>query len=144
MSLEPMKFIDAICMMHRCFIRTATTNNAVTQYDKVEYSHLDRVEGFYYRLDKMASRMVECPNNYSFRLRLFKGLPAWMYDTLLEWNILPEFCSLEDICENARPIEELHLRARGPPKSNSVTSSHLRAPARTPMKRDNPHSSRTG
>jgi hypothetical protein len=39
MSLEPMQFIDAICIMHCRFIRTATVNNTVTQYDKVEYSH---------------------------------------------------------------------------------------------------------
>ena len=52
-----------------------------------------------------------------FLLRLFEGLPAWMYDTLLERNILPEFCSLEDICENARQIEELRLRAAALPRA---------------------------
>ena len=97
MSLEPMKFVNAIYMMHRHFVRTATVNNAVTQYDKVEYSHSDRVKGFYYRLDKMASHMVEHLNDYSFQLKQFEGLPAWMYDTLLKQNIPPEFCSLEDI-----------------------------------------------
>ena len=72
-------------------------NNAVTQYDRVEYSSADGVEGFYYKLDKMASHMVEHPSNYSFKLRLFKGLPSWIYDILLECNILPEFCNLKDI-----------------------------------------------
>ena len=76
----------------------ATANNAVTQYDKVEYSPSEGVEGFYYRLDKMANRMVEHPSNYSFRLQLFEGIPSWIHDTLLKWNILPEFCTLEDIC----------------------------------------------
>ena len=89
-------------------------NNAVTQYNRVEYSSADGVEGFYYKLDKMASRMVERPSNYSFKLRLFEGLPSWIYDILLERNILPEFCNLEDIRENARQIEEMRLRARGP------------------------------
>src|ERR1700683_3256280 len=91
LSLEPMKFVNAICAMHRRFVRTATANNAVTQYDKVEYSDTEGVEGFYYKLDKMASRMVERPSDYAFRLRLFEGLPTWIYDTLLERNILPEF-----------------------------------------------------
>jgi hypothetical protein len=141
MSVEPMKFIDAICSMHRRFVRTATANNAVTQYDKVEYSNSDGVEGFYYKLDKMASRMVERPNDYSFRLRLFEGLPAWMYDTLLERNILPEFCSLEDIRENARQIEELRMRARGPSKSSNITANMPRAPSKAPAKRDIPNSS---
>jgi hypothetical protein len=111
MAEKPLKFVDAVCAMHQRFVRTATANNAVTQYDRVEYSPSEGVEGFYYRLDKMASRMIEHPSEYSFRLRLYKGLPAWIYDTLLERNILPEFCTLEDIRENARQIEELSLRA---------------------------------
>jgi hypothetical protein len=138
MSIEPMKFIDAICSMHRRFVRTATANNAVTQYDKVEYSTSDGVEGFYYKLDKMANRMVERPNDYSFRLRLFEGLPAWIYDTLLERNILPEFCNLEDIRENARQVEELRLRARGTFKGNPMTANPTRSSAKT---RDVPHTS---
>ncbi|KIM79283.1 hypothetical protein PILCRDRAFT_10430 [Piloderma croceum F 1598] len=101
MTMELMRFIDAVCAMHRHLIRTATANNAVTQYDRVEYSPSEGVEGFYYGLDKMASRMIECPSDYSFRLRLYEGLPAWIYDTLLERNILPEFCTLKDIRENA-------------------------------------------
>jgi hypothetical protein len=111
MAEKPLKFVDAVCAMHRRFVRTATANNAVTQYDRVEYSPSEGVEGFYYRLDKMASRMIEHLSEYSFRLRLYEGLPAWIYDTLLERNILPEFCTLEDIRENARQIEELSLRA---------------------------------
>ena len=127
MTIEPMKFVDAICAMHRRFVRTATANNAVTQYDRVEYSSAEGVEGFYYKLDKMASRMIERPSDYSFRLRLYEGLPSWIYDTLLERNILPEFCTLEDIRENARQIEELSMRARGTYKGSAVPSSLKRA-----------------
>src|ERR1700683_4713171 len=118
--LEPMKFVDAICAMHRRFVRIATANNAVTQYDKVEYSDTEGVEGFYYKLDKMASRMVERPSDYAFRLRLFEGLPTWIYDTLLERNILPEFCNLEDIRENAHQIEEVRLHARTTFKGSTI------------------------
>jgi hypothetical protein len=105
----------------------------VTQYDRVEYLPSEGVEGFYYWLDKMASCMIECPSDYSFHLRLYKGLPAWIYDTLLKCNILPEFCTLKDIQENARQIEELSLRARGnykgpwPPCSNNHRTTLIRA-----------------
>ena len=109
-SKAPWSFIDAICAMHRRFVRTATANNAVSQYDRVEYSAAEGVEGFYYKLDKMANRTVERPSDYAFHLRLFEGLPTWIYDTLLEHNILPEFCNMEDICENAHQIEEICLR----------------------------------
>jgi len=133
-TAESLSFVDAICAMHRRFVRTATANNAVTQYDRVEYSSADGVEGFYYKLDKMAGRMVERPSNYSFKLRLFEGLPSWIYDILLERNILPEFCNLEDIRENARQIEEMRLRARGPSRTNGITnalSSSRSKPTRT-------------
>jgi hypothetical protein len=62
MMIIPMKFVDAICAMHRRFVRTATANNAVTQYDRVEYSPSEGVEGFYYKLDKMASALVITPS----------------------------------------------------------------------------------
>src|SRR6202050_4896747 len=120
LSLEPMKFVNAICAMHRRFVRTVTANNAVTQYDKVEYSDTEGVEGFHYKRDKMASRMVERPSDYAFRLRLFEGLPTWIYDTLLKRNILPEFCNLEDIRENAHQIEEVRLRARTTFKGSTI------------------------
>ncbi|KIM72474.1 hypothetical protein PILCRDRAFT_16102 [Piloderma croceum F 1598] len=131
--MEPMRFIDAVCAMHRRFVRTATANNAVTQYDRVEYSPSEGVEGFYYRLDKMASHMIERPSDYSFRLRLYEGLPAWIYDTLLERNILPEFCTLKDIQENARQIEELSLRAQGNFRGSSATSL-LKRPQNEPQR----------
>jgi hypothetical protein len=127
MTLEPLKFVNAICAMHQRFVRTATANYAVTQYDRVEYSASDGVEGLYYRLDKTANQMVERPSDYSFRLRLFEGLPAWIYDTLLERNILPEFCNMDDIQENAHQIEETRLRACGTSKENSSSDDRGRS-----------------
>src|ERR1700729_1921895 len=127
-SKAPWSFIDVICAMHCRFVRTATANNAVSQYDRVEYSAAEGVEGFYYKLDKMANRMVERPSDYAFHLRLFEGLPTWIYDTLLERNILPEFCNMEDIRENARQIEEICLRARNTYKGSTVNSMHSKTP----------------
>ena len=42
-------FINVIYAMHHRFVRTA--NNGISQYDKVEYSAAEGVEGFYYKLD---------------------------------------------------------------------------------------------
>src|SRR5882762_9595748 len=120
----PITFVDAICAMHQQFVRTATANNAANQYDKVEYSSSTGVEGFYYALDKMASCMVERPSDYSFRLRIFEGLPTWIYDTLLEHNILPKFCTLEDIHKNARQIKEISLRVWNTFKGSSTMGNN--------------------
>ena len=59
MMAESLSFVNAICAMHWWLIRTATANNTITQYNKVKYNSADGVEGFYYKLDKMASHMVE-------------------------------------------------------------------------------------
>src|SRR6202521_2880331 len=58
---------------------------------------------------------------------MFKGLPTWIYDTLLKHNILPKFCTLEDIRENARQIEEISLRVRNTFKGSSATGNNSRS-----------------
>src|ERR1700683_1878699 len=84
----------------------------------------------------MASRMVERPSDYAFRLRLFEGLPTWIYDTLLERNILPEFCDLEDIRENARQIEEVRLRAHTTFKGSTINPASQRQIQQSGQNRD--------
>src|ERR1700736_2549657 len=114
------------------------------QYDKVKYSPLKGVKGFYYQLDKMANQMVEHPSDYSFQLRLFEGLPLWIHDMLLERNILPEFCTLEDICENARQIEELSTRVCSNFKGTSVASLSRRISNNPPRPSNNYSSNNKG
>ena len=52
-------FIDAICRLHKRFVHTATASDAKVRYESVMYSSSDSTEGFYYKLDKFASRMVQ-------------------------------------------------------------------------------------
>lgn len=73
----------------------------------------------------------------------FEGLPNWMFDKLKDQNILPEFCALDDIQENAWQIEELalrtlvgvsnHLAGAPPPRTNSARSPNTMGvrPSRT-------------
>src|SRR5882762_9377244 len=58
---------------------------------------------------------------------MFEGLPTWIYDTLLEQNILPKFCTLEDIHENARQIEEISLHTQNTLKGSSTTGNTSRS-----------------
>jgi hypothetical protein len=98
-------------------------------------------------LDKMASRMVERPSDYSFHLQMFEGLPTWIYNTLLEHNILPKFCTLEDIRENARQIKEISLHVRNTFKGSSAMGNNSRSStyrATTPRNNNIPHSTPTG
>jgi hypothetical protein len=77
---RPMEFIDAICGLHQRFVQTATANDAKTKYESVAYSNADGTEGYYYKLDKYASRMVQRPDDYSFKVRFCDGLPNWIYN----------------------------------------------------------------
>ena len=98
---------------------------------------MEGVKGLYYRLDKMANRMVECPSDYSFQLRLFEGMPSWIHDTLLERNIFPEFCTLEDICKNMRQIDELSTRVHSNFKGTLVASLLRRISSNPPRSSNN-------
>lgn len=94
-------FSDCICAMHRRFVRTATANNAVAEYDAVAYLPAEGTEGYYYKLDKVANRMIERPSPYQFRLRFHEGLPHWIFKKLTERDIVPEYSPLQAIRDHA-------------------------------------------
>lgn len=129
---NPLSFADCVCLMHKRFVRTATANDAAIKYNAVRYLASEGVEGLYYRLDTAAERMIERPNDYEFRRRLFNLLPRWLHDKLKDRNIIPEYASLEDLRENARQLEENSLRHyEGVGDSAATTPSRERAlPAR--------------
>ncbi|KAF7977809.1 hypothetical protein HWV62_2729 [Athelia sp. TMB] len=106
----PLTFANCVCLLHKRFVRTATANEAAVKYNAVRYSTTEGVEGLFYRLDRAAERMIERPNDYDFRRRLFNLLPKWLHDKLKDRNQIPEYCTLEDIRENAKQLEENALR----------------------------------
>ncbi|KAF7968478.1 hypothetical protein HWV62_30501 [Athelia sp. TMB] len=128
---SPLSFSDCICLMHKRFVRTATANDAAIKYNAVRYLASEGVEGLFYKLDAAAERMIERPNDYEFRRRLFNLLPIWLHDKLKDRNIIPEYASLEDLRENARQLEENSLR-RYEGVGDTPNLSTARATARTP------------
>ncbi|KAF7966569.1 hypothetical protein HWV62_37843 [Athelia sp. TMB] len=119
----PLLFADCVCLMHKRFVRTATANDAAIKYNSVRYSAADGVEGLYYKLDTSAERMIERPNDYDFRRRLFNLLPRSLYEKLIDRNIIPEYASLDDIRENAKQIEEnSHRRYEGVGDATALSS----------------------
>src|ERR1700732_992006 len=71
-------------------------------------------------------------------------MPSWIHDTLLEQNILPEFCTLEDIRENAQQIEELSMRVCSNFKGTSVASLLRRISSNPPHPSNNWSSNNKG
>src|ERR1700730_10084629 len=69
---------------------------------------------------------------------------SWIHDTLLERNIHPEFCTLEDIRENARQIEELSTRGHCNLKGTSITSLSRRILGNPPRPSNNYSSNNKG
>jgi hypothetical protein len=115
-SGRPMEFINAICRLHQQFVQMAMANDAKTKYESVVYSSTNGTEGYYYKLDKYASRMVQQPDEYSFKARFCDGLPNWIYNQLADQQIYPEYCTMDDVCTkfNVQQIEELKSCVRGP------------------------------
>ena len=77
---------------------------------------------------------------------MFEGLPTWIYNTLLEHNILPKFCTLEDIRKNARQIKEISLYVQNTFKGSSAMGNNSRSStyrATTPRNNNIPHSTPT-
>ncbi|KAF7966752.1 hypothetical protein HWV62_37205 [Athelia sp. TMB] len=144
----PLLFSDCVCLMHKRFVRTATANDAAVKYNAVRYSSVDGVEGLYYKLDRAAERMIERPNEYEFRRRLFNLLPVWLHDKLRDRNIIPEYATLEDIRENTRQLEENALRTyEGVEELASSRPRPPKAQARAPLATSTPRAAvdaRTG
>ena len=58
------------------------------------------------KLTKYAARMVQYPDDYSFRRRLIATLQPSLQKEVLHRGITVEFSSMQDILEKAKDIED--------------------------------------
>ncbi|KIM58608.1 hypothetical protein SCLCIDRAFT_27989 [Scleroderma citrinum Foug A] len=77
-------FEDLICGLFKRFIHEATAQQATTNYDRTRYSAEKGVLAFLNDMKWHAHRMVELPDNYSFRRKFIGGLPHSIVKTVLE------------------------------------------------------------
>lgn len=69
-------FKSVVIGLYCTFITTATSQQAMHQYMNICYSQEEGVMAFYHELLMWAGCLTEYPDPYSFRRRLFRGLPV--------------------------------------------------------------------
>lgn len=114
-------FESVVVGLFQAFITTATAQQAMERYMQVRFSRDEGVMGFHRDLLTWAGRLAQYPDTYSFKRRLFNGLPdEYRRHLALYDGISAEHSSIDDIVQKARQLEKtlISLRAvRGPGRS---------------------------
>lgn len=112
-------FEEVIVEMYKRFIHEVTAQNASERFERARYSRSRGALSFLNELEKHAGRMVEPPNEYTFRKTFLKGLPHDLVEKLfLSRHISAEHTPLDRIVEEVKAMEssmtavELHSNNR--------------------------------
>ena len=91
-------FEDVICRLFQRFVHEASAQNAVDQYDRTRFSHEKGALAFYNDLKCRARRMVQPPDDYSFRRKFLHGLPHLIIKSIFEaCGISAKHSTIEEI-----------------------------------------------
>ena len=99
-------FKDLICGLFKRFIHEAMAQQAVTNYDCTHYSAEKGALAFFNNMKWRAHRMVEPPDDYSFRRKFIGGLPHSIVKTVLEaQGIMAEHSTMDEILDKVKRME---------------------------------------
>ena len=99
-------FSDLIIALYKRFIHEVTAQNASTKYHSTKYTKAKGALAFYNELEHHASRMVERPDDYSFKQKLLYSLPQEMVETLLKSRgVTAEHTSLGRMLHEIKAVE---------------------------------------
>jgi hypothetical protein len=129
-------FESLIIELFKRFVHEASAQHAADQFDRTRYDHEKGVLAFYNDLKRRAYRMIEPPDDYSFRRKFLRGLPHTLIKAIYEARgISAEHSTIEEVLEEVRRMETAqkaiaqHLKigqgssGRSPQKGpNSITS----------------------
>jgi hypothetical protein len=116
-------FESVIVRLFRAFITTATAQQAVRKYAQIKYSQEEGVTAFHRELLLWAGRLAQYPDEYSFKRRLFNGLPSELrYHLALYEGVSAEQSTISAIVSKARHIEKtlISLRSGRKPDERSA------------------------
>ena len=82
-----------------------THRQALNKFDTIEQGQ-KTVQELIQELTKYAARMVQYPDDYSFRRRLIATLRPSLQKEVLRRGITVEFSSMQDILEKAKDIKD--------------------------------------
>ena len=90
------------------FITTVTAQQAIQQYGQVRFSSEEGVAAFHRELMLWAGRLAQYLDEYSFKRRLFNGLPAdYRQHLALYDGVSAENSSIDEIMRKARHLEKI-------------------------------------
>ena len=99
-QVQDWTFEDVICRLFQQFVHEVSAQNAANQYDHTRFSHEKGALAFYNNLKRRARRMVQPPDDYSFRRKFLRGLPHSIIKSIFEaCGISAEHSTIEEILE---------------------------------------------
>ena len=124
-------FEDLICGLFKCFVHKVSARNAADQYNRTRYDSEKGALAFYNDLRPQAYRMVQPPDNYSFKRKYICGLPHSLVKSILEAHrISTKHSTIEEILEEVQQMETAQ-------KAISLLTRHSNNPGGSPP-RQNP------
>ena len=99
-------FEEVVCALYKRFIHRVTAQNAADKYKKTKFSKADGALAFYNNMKRHANRMVQPPDEYSFKRDFLKGLPQELVENLMKSRrVSAEHTPLEILLEEVKAME---------------------------------------
>ncbi|KAF7329543.1 Retrovirus-related Pol polyprotein from transposon 412 [Mycena kentingensis (nom. inval.)] len=102
---ENWTFAQVLVGLFDRFINTSAIQQAIADYDNVEFDHKTGVDGLLIQMKNTASRMLDAPSAMEFRKKFMRLMPSSIQRTLIHQNIVPEWTKLNTMVEHARLAE---------------------------------------
>lgn len=105
-AVEDWLFEDVVCALYKRFIHRVTAQNAADKYRKTKFSKADGALAFYNEMKRHANRMVQPPDEYSFKRAFLKGLPQELVENLMKSRqVSAEHTPLDILLEEVKAME---------------------------------------
>lgn len=115
-------FEDLVCAMYKRFIHEVTAQNATDKFNTARYSKAKGALAYFNDLKRYSSRMIQPPDEYTFKRKFTDGLPSDLFENLVKSRrISAEHTPLEKLLAEVKAMES-SLQAVEHRRSHATTS----------------------
>ena len=105
-EIQNWTFVEVIIGIYKRFMTEMSAQKANDAYEKVKFVKSKGALAFWNELDRLASRMIQCPDPYSMKKKFLKGLPHEIVkEVFCTYKISAEHSTIEEIIEATRQME---------------------------------------
>jgi hypothetical protein len=90
-------FKKVITGLYDQFIHDNAAHDVNNKFWHIEYNAREGIMSYYYKLERYATRMIEVPDIFMFRMQLVAGLPESIIAFILDKGCTAETSSVDDI-----------------------------------------------